>query len=215
MLKNTKEKNFYNIYHNYMLSLCMVLIVGIMINVPACTAAEVYPDAIRLHIIANSDEAQDQAVKLKVRDSLLDEFSDDISSIIDGDMRYEYMKENTQLIKNIAAKTLHDNGYDYDVDVKVGTYTFPTRDYETATLLAGEYRSIKIVLGNGEGKNWWCVIYPPMCISLEDEIFNIEDECENQIVFKSIILEKLGLNTPQPSKKALRRLAKWLNIEID
>lgn len=215
MLKNTKEKNFYNIYRNYMLSMCMVLIVSFMISVPACTAAEVYPDAIRLHIIANSDETQDQAVKLKVRDSLLYELSDDISSITDGDMRYEYMKDNTQLIKDIAVKTLHDNGYDYEVDVNVGIYNFPTRNYETATLPAGDYRSIKIILGAGDGKNWWCVIYPPMCISLEDEMFNIEDDCENTIIFRSIILEKLGLNTPQPSKRALRRLAKWLNIEID
>ena len=106
----------------------------------------------RLHIIANSDGAADQAVKLKVRDAVL-----------------ETARENngadTAELCAAAKRTLRDNGFAYGVRAYEGKFYFPEKTYKDITLPAGEYNGLRIILGNGAGKNWWCVMNPPLCFT--------------------------------------------------
>lgn len=119
---------------------------------------------LRVHIIANSDSEADQAVKLKVRDAVI-AFTGNIfngcESLNDAE---NTAKERLGKINAVCRETLDKNGFSYLVSVKIGDAFFDTREYDSFTLPAGYYRSLIITLGEGKGHNWWCVIYPSVCI---------------------------------------------------
>ncbi len=121
-------------------------------------------NVLRLHIIANSNSAEDQAVKLKVRDSILTQTAD----IFDGKASLKEAEasaaKNIERLNETAVKTLRENGFNYGAAAEIGNSYFETREYEDFTLPAGNYRSLIIRLGNGEGKNWWCVVFPAVCV---------------------------------------------------
>lgn len=121
-------------------------------------------NVIRLHILANSDSSEDQAVKLLVRDAVLN--CDE--KIFSGEINIENVEEifnaNKDRIKDIANAVLDANGFDYKSRISITEEYFSTRTYEKFTLPAGRYTALKIVLGNGEGHNWWCVMFPPLCL---------------------------------------------------
>ena len=121
-------------------------------------------NVLRLHIIANSNSAEDQAVKLKVRDNILAQAAD----IFDGKASLKEAEasaaKNIERLNETAVKTLRENGFNYGAAAEIGNSYFETREYEDFTLPAGNYRSLIIRLGNGEGKNWWCVVFPAVCV---------------------------------------------------
>lgn len=127
---------------------------------------------IRLHIIANSDSDKDQAVKLEVRNAVLNEIRNSSENI----SREEIIK-NLDTIEKIAKDTLKQNGFSYDVQAVYGKFDFPKKEYKNMTLPAGEYYGVRIILGNGEGHNWWCVMYPPLCVS-NDTTVTLDKESE-------------------------------------
>ena len=127
---------------------------------------------IRLHIIANSDSDKDQAVKLEVRNAVLNEIRNSSENI----SREEIIK-NLDTIEKIAKDTLKQNGFSYDVQAVYGKFDFPKKEYKNMTLPAGEYCGVRIILGNGEGHNWWCVMYPPLCVS-NDTTVTLDKESE-------------------------------------
>ena len=187
-----------------------------VISMPACAKDEVYTNAVRLHVVANSDSDSDQDVKYKVRDEILKNISKKLDEMQSDASSFEFLNENKELIEDIAETTLREYGYDYGATVDIGIHTYPTRMYEDATLPAGEYKSVRVILGEGEGQNWWCVVYPPMCLGIEDAEMDdvvIEDDLteEESIVVKSWILEFFNKETPQPNEKAKNRLLKWLD----
>lgn len=119
---------------------------------------------LRIHIIANSDSAADQNVKLKVRDAVVS-FTDDIFKNCETLYSAENLtKQNLEEINAVCAETLKENGFPYQSSARVGKAFFNTREYEDFTLPAGYYDSLIIKLGEGKGHNWWCVIYPSVCI---------------------------------------------------
>lgn len=132
--------------------------------IPTKEECEIYTSTVRLHVIANSDSEQDQAVKLKVRDALLEK-----TATFDAKTKEEAVKNFTnnkeELIK-IAKEVLMENGIDDEVEIEIGKESYPTRYYEDFALPAGEYTSVRVIIGRGEGKNWWCVLFPPMCTSV-------------------------------------------------
>ncbi len=119
---------------------------------------------IRLHIIANSDSDTDQAVKLKVRDEILKAAREYISGNGEEDSR-ESIINNLAELEDTANKVLSENGFSYTAQGEYGKFYFPKKTYKSMTLPEGEYYGVRIVLGNGEGHNWWCVMYPPLCIT--------------------------------------------------
>lgn len=118
---------------------------------------------IRFHVIANSDSEEDQELKLKVRDAILVDLTPKLQEVKNIQDSEKIIRQSTEEIKKIAEEVIHKEGKKYGVKVAYGIFDFPTRYYGTITLPAGNYNALKVVIGNGEGKNWWCVIFPPLC----------------------------------------------------
>lgn len=117
----------------------------------------------RLHVIANSDSDEDQELKYKVRDEVL-EYMNKISSDCSSkeeviNLAYEHQDE----FKQIAEQVIKDNGYDYSVNIRIGNFDFSTKDYGDISLPAGNYDALRIEIGEASGQNWWCVMFPPLC----------------------------------------------------
>ncbi len=120
---------------------------------------------IRLHILANSDTIQDQELKLKVRNNILNNFNARFSNISNKKESETLILKNLNEIKNIAQQTVYDEGYYYNVEVFYGNYKFPIREYDDMTLPSGDYDAVRVEIGEANGKNWWCVMFPPLCFT--------------------------------------------------
>lgn len=118
---------------------------------------------VRLHVVANSDSDADQALKLRVRDAVLAQ----TTPVLEGLDRSEALEALTDALPAIgeaAAEVVTREGYDYPVKVSVSEDWFPTRDYTDFSLPAGSYTALRVELGKARGKNWWCVVFPPLCL---------------------------------------------------
>ena len=169
---------------------------------------DISESVFRLHVIANSDSQEDQNLKYKVRDKIL-EYMNEIS--IDCSSKEEVIalaKENQEKFQDIAKKVIKENGYDYDVNVSIGNYEFPTKNYGDISLPAGNYDALRIEIGDAVGQNWWCVMFPPLCFvdvtsgvvpdesketikeNLNDEEYNLISDTESpSIKFKFSLIE--------------------------
>ncbi len=124
---------------------------------------DIKDEIIRLHVKANSDREEDQALKLKVRDKILGEVIPLLENSKSIEETRTIVKENLDNIKSIAEKVIKEEGKDYPVEVYFGMENFPTRKYGEIVLPAGEYEALLVTIGEGKGKNWWCVMFPPLC----------------------------------------------------
>ena len=154
----------------------------------AKTSQEIRSDVLRLHVIANSDSSVDQNLKIRLRDFLLEEGK----SIFDGSVNVENAVEKIEpqipALEKSAKEFIQTSGFDYDVKISLSREYFTTRTYETVTLPAGRYLALRVVIGAGEGHNWWCVMFPPMCVPAADkknEIENVFTEDEIKLVESS------------------------------
>ena len=151
------------------IALCMLIATLLLSALPTDAEAEIYRDTIRLHILANSDSEEDQALKIAVRDRLLAEYGELLRSA--GSFEAAEMKANELLpkMKRDAEQYIEELGYDYSVEVSLGEEWYETRDYGDFSLPCGIYTSLRVIIGSGEGKNWWCIMYPPLCTELASE----------------------------------------------
>lgn len=147
-----------------------------MMNRTVSVGNEIRSETLRLHIIANSDSEEDQTLKLKIRDAVLEstgELFAEASGKTEALSAAEYSSDD---IRKIAEEVIKQSGFDYSVQVEVTEMWFETRSYEGFTLPAGDYDTVRIIIGEGEGKNWWCVMYPALCIpGTEKSIENYGD----------------------------------------
>lgn len=145
---------------------CLVLAVCCLCSfLPLSDEAEIYDNTLRLHVIANSDSGHDQEIKLLVRDevlSLIDSLVSEAENIEDAE---NIIKENIDKIRDKSRDTLVALGESKSVSVTLSSEYYPTRSYEDFSLPAGEYMSLRIMIGEANGQNWWCVLYPELCIS--------------------------------------------------
>ncbi len=140
------------------------------------SAGNVRGNVVRLHVIANSDSLKDQEVKLKVRDALLSKNNEMLSGKVNKDNALQYFKSSQKELVKTANETLRANNCNYNADIVLGTEYYTTRQYGELTFPAGEYMSLRVVLGEGKGKNWWCVMFPPLCIPVAGEIVADENK---------------------------------------
>lgn len=131
---------------------------------------EVCGEVLRLHIPANSDSEEDQAIKLKLRDFVLSEFSGELAECDNLDEAEEKARVLLPEIERKSTAFLEENGFSYGAKAELVTMNFTTREYDKLILPAGKYRAIRITLGSGEGHNWWCVIFPQLCLPAACEI---------------------------------------------
>jgi stage II sporulation protein R len=121
-------------------------------------------EPLRLHIIANSNSEVDQAVKLKVRDDLLEKTAQAMVDMQTLEQAESYMQAHLTEITENANQVLKQNGFAYTANVSIGENYFPDKQYGDTLYPAGNYQAVKITLGQGQGDNWWCVLFPPLCI---------------------------------------------------
>lgn len=150
----------------YSITLTLLILLELMVS--AYTYSEnihkgLESGLIRLHVIANSDSAEDQEVKQKVRDEILKYMQSQSAGLESTGEARNLISNNLEKIEQIADDVLQNSGFDYKAKAYFGKYSFPTKVYGDVTLPAGEYQSLRIVLGNGSGANWWCVMFPPLC----------------------------------------------------
>lgn len=117
----------------------------------------------RLHVIANSDSKEDQELKYKVRDSLIEYMNTLTNDMNSKEEVIEIAKTHLEDFKEIAQNVVKENGYNYDVNVEIGNFSFPTKTYGDISFPAGFYDALKVEIGKAEGQNWWCVMFPPLC----------------------------------------------------
>lgn len=128
-------------------------------------------ELIRLHVVAASDSEEDQAIKLRVRDAVMESMTDAMADITDIAQARAYLEENLPKIRQAANDTLKALGCDEEVTVTLEKEVFDTRYYDTFTLPAGVYEALRVTIGEGEGQNWWCVAFPTLCIPAASEGF--------------------------------------------
>ncbi|MFQ7102325.1 MAG: stage II sporulation protein R [Anaerovoracaceae bacterium] len=164
-----------------------------------------YEGIVRLHVLANSDTVEDQALKLKVRDAVIEymEKQDDLNSA--GEAR-EYLSENLNRLEKIAEGVIASEGYDYSARADLGVRYIPEKAYGGITFPAGNYEALNITIGRGEGENWWCVLFPPLCLleegtATDDEVVSGDEASE-------------GNNDDEGSSEARKLRLRWKLAEI-
>lgn len=167
---------------NVVITLCLILALGGIIVFGLLNKSEENEEYLRIHIRANSNEEIDQGVKYKVRDAVVEEMIPLLTSCQSKSEAEEVLSENFSLIENVANKVLKENGFSYTAKARLAREEFPTRTYDNLTLEQGFYDALILDLGSGEGNNWWCVVYPPLC-------FLKANPTGEETVYKSKLIE--------------------------
>ena len=134
------------------------------------TQDELAAKVVRLHVLANSDSEEDQALKLRVRDAVLEQATAILEQSADRREAESRLRGQLLELERIAAKEIAAEGYDYPVTVNLENTDFPTKEYDGFTLPAGEYLALRVIIGEGKGQNWWCVVFPPLCTAASADV---------------------------------------------
>ena len=143
-------------------TICSVLL--FLGTLPVHGEAEVYDSVVRLHVLANSDSEEDQALKLKVRDALLEKTAPLLSSCSSREEACAALEAHMDELKQIAEEVIRAEGYDYPVTILLGEEEYPEKNYDSICFPSGKYTSLRVCIGNAEGQNWWCCLFPPLCL---------------------------------------------------
>lgn len=157
---------------------CLCLIM--LLSLTACSN-----EPLRLHVIANSDNDADQGVKLEVRDAVLEYTSEQMLKCQTLKEAQAQMSAMLPGLEAQANKLLKDEGFSYSAYAVMGRFMFPEKTYGDVTYPAGEYEAVRIILGQGQGQNWWCVMFPPLCVTT----IAAEQQEEEKVEYKSAIGE--------------------------
>ena len=155
-----------NIITNIKAAVVLALICSVLLGMARfeTQCEELRDNVLRLHIIANSDSKTDQELKLKVRDAVLNSTGGIFENATDLEGAIAAAQDSLEGIIGVARQTIAQSGMDYEVKAKIGDAYFDTREYEEFTLPAGVYKAVNIEIGKAQGKNWWCVMFPALCI---------------------------------------------------
>ena len=155
-------------------------------KIEACTYD--YKDKlIRFHVIANSDSDKDQKLKLKVRDEVTSYLQPKLENSNSIEESEKIIKNEYKTLENISKKVISKNGYNYIVKVGLEYSNFPAKQYSSVVLPAGKYKALRIIIGEGKGKNWWCVMFPPLCF-VDDQNGIIDEKTDKKL--KEVLTEE-------------------------
>ena len=175
--------------------------------------SENYKDKlIRFHVIANSDSDEDQELKLKVRDAVIEYLQPKLSKSKNISQSEEIIKNEYDQIEKISENIIKENVYTYDIKVGIEYSNFPTKQYSSVVLPAGEYKALKIVIGEGTGKNWWCVMFPPLCFI--DEENGVIDKATDEKLKEVLTEEEYNLIAHKTKEEVSRVEVKFKIAEI-
>ncbi len=213
-------KKILNLFKNPKVKMVIILSLLLFLYTTICAfsyaenvSTDIANSVFRLHVIANSDSKEDQDLKYKVRDNLIKYMKEICGDCKTKDEAILLVTEHQEEFKEIALKTIHDEGYSYDVNISIGNFEFPTKDYGDISLPAGFYDALRVEIGEAKGQNWWCVMFPPLCFvdvtsgvvpedskeQLEDSLSEeeyalVSEDSDLKIQFKFKILEFFNQN---------------------
>ena len=187
-------------------ALAAALIVSLLAGVWADrTQEKLASDLIRLHVVAASDSEEDQAEKLAVRDRVLSLLEDEMRGCDDREDSKTVILENKDRLQAACEELLAERGSEHGVQITLSEEYYPTRQYEEIALPAGKYLSLRVMIGQSEGQNWWCVLYPPVCLGAcsakqqlagagfdEEQVKLVSEESEVRYTVKFKVLEVIG-----------------------
>ena len=180
---------------------------------------DIEDSVLRLHIVANSDSDEDQALKLKVRDEVVERCGFLFENCVSAEQSIKTAADNIGFIKYVAEQVITENGYNYDADCQVTHCSFPTKQYErpgdgVVSLPRGEYNALNIKIGAAKGKNWWCVMYPPLCFV--DGVASVPDETDELLKSQLTASEyELITESDRPEIKIKFKIAELLGGQQD
>ena len=170
--KTMKTKTRYAKHLHFLeIALLIALAVFLASGAAALGSRDAIADkVVRLHVLANSDSETDQALKLKVRDRVLERAAELLEESENRDQAEKCLTEALPELEALAAEEIAANGYDYPVTARLEEVSFPTKEYDGFTLPAGKYLALRVIIGEGAGKNWWCVVFPPLCTAVSSDV---------------------------------------------
>ena len=165
-------------------------------------SADLRENLLRLHVVGASDAEADQEVKLQVRDAVLASLEEGLKDMTDPRAAYDYVARMLPQVEMAANRALAAAGFSETVEVSLTEEVFPTREYDTFSLPAGVYKALRVVIGEGEGRNWWCVVFPQLCVGTEAEFVETANAAgldpelagtlEGEYELRFWVLEKIG-----------------------
>jgi len=183
------------------IALAAAIVISVFVGSASARQSELSENLIRLHVVANSDSDKDQSLKLAVRDGVLKKLNTLLDGCTDKSAAEKIIGENKASLVAAAKEVIEEKGENSPVSASLAVEAFPTVKYDTFTLPAGNYTALRIIIGNGAGHNWWCVIFPPLCLTaaegkesykklgISDETIRIISEESDGYVVKFKILE--------------------------
>ena len=220
-------KKILNVLKNPKVKMVIILTFLLFIYTSICAisyaqniSTDIASSVFRLHVIANSDSKEDQDLKYKVRDNLLKYMNKICKNCTSKEDAISLVEKNKYIFKQIALDTISNEGFSYDVNINIGNFEFPTKNYGDISLPAGLYDALRVEIGEAKGQNWWCVMFPPLCFVdissgvvpeeskevlqdnlTEEEFALISDKSSDEIQFKFKLLEFFNNNDLITAKK--------------
>lgn len=207
-------KNIFLFFKNSKVKMVIILSFLLFIYTTICAmsyaqsvSSDISKSVFRLHVIANSDSQEDQNLKYVVRDNLLSYMNEICKNTTNKEEAIQIAQHHENDFKQIALQTIREQGFSYDVNVRIGIFEFPTKHYGDISLPAGFYDALRVEIGEAKGQNWWCVMFPPLCFvdvssgivpeeskelmqdNLNEEEFALVSEHNPEIQFKFKLLE--------------------------
>ena len=174
---------------------------------------EIKDKLIRFHVIANSDSDEDQAVKLLVRDKVIDYINIQLKDATEVDEARNILMDNIEEVNNIAINVLWENGFDYEAKTMISRENFPDKVYGDYLFPQGNYEAFRIIIGNGEGHNWWCVMYPNMCFS--DSMYEVVDKEAGEKLREVLTTEEYEKVLAEGDYQVRMKYFSWLNPYLE
>lgn len=220
-------KNLLSILKNSKFKMIIILSCLLFIYITICAFSyaqsvsyDIADSVFRLHVLANSDSKEDQDLKYKVRDKLLEYMNSLCSNCKTKEEAILIASNHKEEFRKIALQTIQESGYSYDVNISIGNFKFPTKNYGDISLPPGYYDALRVEIGEAKGQNWWCVMFPPLCFvdvssgvvpedskenlqeNLSEEEFALVSKDDNfTINFKFKLLEWFNSNDILTAKK--------------
>ena len=220
-------KKILNVLKNPKVKMVIILTFLLFIYTSICAisyaqniSTDIASSVFRLHVIANSDSKEDQDLKYKVRDNLLKYMNKICKDCTSKEDAISLVEKNKDIFKQIALDTIRNEGFSYNVNINIGNFEFPTKNYGDISLPAGLYDALRVEIGEAKGQNWWCVMFPPLCFVdissgvvpeeskevlqdnlTEEEFALISDKSSDEIQFKFKLLEFFNNNDLRTAKK--------------
>ncbi len=192
--------------------MALALLAGIL---PIHGESEIYDTVVRLHVLANSDSESDQALKLKVRDAVIEVVTPAVEGCKTQAEAIDAIEQILPMIKAEAERTVAENGCDHSVEVTLSEEYYPTKTYESCAFPEGKYTSLRVMIGESEGQNWWCCLFPPLCLSAATP----DDENSNEDAFISVGLTsdqyKLITESDKPKYKVRFKILEVISSWFD